>query len=248
MPDLDSGFSVRHHHATLGTDVSIPHLSPGYQCFFVHQPNCPAFSTSNIVPSSFAGSTEAITNFVSDERQAVMYRPPQKKGSGRRHWQRVCAINIEGLWIDEDDLYTGTGHGSGMISVHECQWAKFSNPCGMWIIGSRSCVGAHIHKWHSQSYADSAVKGLCLWDGCTTTKAMLKDSINRHVVTVHFEEGFHCQGCNQEFPRKDVYNKHAAGAEVCRDAGAAIVYGTERSLIDTRQALQRGDAVRCAGR
>ena len=67
---------------------------------------------------------------------------------------------------------------------------------------------------------------------------MLKDSINRHVVTVHLGEGFHCRGCDQEFPRKDVYNQHAEDSEVCRDAGAAMVYGTASRMIDTRQVLQ----------
>ena len=68
------------------------------------------------------------------------------------------------------------------------------------------------------------MKCSCLWDGCTTSKVMLKDSLNRHVVTVHFGEGFHCQGCDQNFSRKDVYNKHVESGGVCRNAGAAIVY------------------------
>ena len=77
---------------------------------------------------------------------------------------------------------------------------------------------------------------------------MLRDSINRHVVTVHFGEGFRCQGCEREFSRKDVYDKHVASGGVCGGVGAAIVYGTERRVIDTRQALQRGgDAIRYAG-
>ena len=122
-----------------------------------------------------------------------------------------------------------------MISVHECRWATSSNPCGMWIIGSRSRVGDHIRKWHTgQRHANSTAK--CMWDGCA--KAMLKDSINRHLVTVHLGEGFHCRGCDQEFPRKDVYNQHAEDSEVCRDAGAAMVYGTASRMIDTRQVLQ----------
>ena len=75
---------------------------------------------------------------------------------------------------------------------------------------------------------------------------MLKDSINRHVVTVHIEEVFHCLGCNQEFSRKDVYNKHVRKVEVCRDVGPAMVYGTGRGVIDTRQALRRDGGDRYA--
>ena len=76
---------------------------------------------------------------------------------------------------------------------------------------------------------------------------MLRDSVNRHVVTVHFGEVFHCQGCRQVFPRKDVYNQHVEGNEACRDAGAAILYKTGHREINTRQILQQeftGDAVR----
>ena len=35
-----------------------------------------------------------------------------------------------------------------------------------------------------------------------------------------------------------MFNKHVESGGVCRNAGAAIVYDTERRLIDTRQALQ----------
>ena len=77
---------------------------------------------------------------------------------------------------------------------------------------------------------------------------MLKDSINRHVVTVHLGECFHCRGCDQEFPRKDVYNLHVEDSEACRGADAAMVYGIERRVIDTRQVLHRGGAIRYAGR
>ena len=224
----------------------------GYRCLCIHQldhPTLPTGGVPRVSPSSF-GSTKDVKTFVNTERQppVVIYRPPEQKGSGRRRSRRASAINIEGLWVDKDDLFPGACHGSSMINVHECRWARSSNPCGMWIIGSRPHVGAHIRKWHSQSYSDSTVKCSCLWDGCTTGKVMLKDSLNRHVVTVHFGEGFHCQGCDQNFPRKDVYNKHVEpSGGVCRNAGAAIVYDTERRLIDTRQALQRGNAVRYAG-
>ena len=45
------------------------------------------------------------------------------------------------------------------------------------------------------------------------------------------------------FSRKDVYDTHVGSDEVCRYAGVAIVYSTERRMIDTRRALQRaGDA------
>ena len=223
----------------------------GYRCLCIHQldhPTLPTGGVPRVSPSSF-GSTKDVKTFVNTERQppVVIYRPPEQKGSGRRRSRRASAINIEGLWVDKDDLFPGACHGSSMINVHECRWARSSNPCGMWIIGSRPHVGAHIRKWHtSQRHANTTTE--CLWDGCRCTRAMRKDSINRHVVTVHLGEGFHCQGCDQGFPRKDVYKQHVEDSEACRGAGAAMVYGTKPSVIDTRQALHRGGAIRYAGR
>ena len=75
---------------------------------------------------------------------------------------------------------------------------------------------------------------------------MHKDSINRHVVTIHLGEGFHCNGCNQELSRQDVYDRHVRKNEACKRLGVAMVYGTERRVIDTRQALRGGSAVRYA--
>ncbi|KAI9568853.1 hypothetical protein HD554DRAFT_2096256 [Boletus coccyginus] len=191
------------------------------------------------VSSSSSRSTEDVTNFSSHEMQppVMMYRPPDKSSLGRRRSKRACAINIGELRIDKDDLHSDAGRSSGMINVHECQWAKSSNPCGMWITGSRSCVGAHIRKWHArQRHAGNTVR--CLWEGCART--MLRDSLNRHVMTVHLGECFRCRGCDQEFSRKDAYNKHVKDDEVCRDAVATMMYGTEHRVIDTRQALYRG--------
>ena len=45
-----------------------------------------------------------------------------------------------------------------------------------------------------------------------------------------------------------MYNRHVEESEVCRDVGAAMVFGTEPMVIDTRQVLCRGRAVRYAGR
>ncbi|KAI9574212.1 hypothetical protein HD554DRAFT_2045372 [Boletus coccyginus] len=218
--DLGSGSrnSTRYHRANLGTDLDFS-----------------LFHTTDVLVSSpSSGFTQDVTNFANNEMQPplVIYSPPDKKGPVRRRSRR--AVNIDGLWIDENDLHSDTGHSSGIISIHKCQWSMSGDPCGMWIIGSRSRVGAHIRRWHAgRRHADTTSK--CLWEGCA--KTMLKDSINRHVVTVHLGEGFHCQGCDQEFSRKDVYNQHVEGSEACRGAVAAMVYGAARRVIDTRHAL-----------
>ena len=244
IPDLTLGLpsSTGFHHAGLGTEVSPPQFSLGYQSF-AHQSHHPAFATRNVTPQL---SSPSVRDFACDERwpPIVIYCPPVKKASGRGRYQRACAIKIEGMWIDKEALYTGTGQGNGMISVHKCQWAKYSNPCGMWIIGSKSHVGAHIRRWHRQAHTEDS-KTNCLWDGCTTNKVMLKDSISRHIVSVHLGEAFDCQGCPKVFPRRDVYDKHLEDNGACREVGAVIVYGMEHKVIDTRRALkQEGNEVR----
>ncbi|KAI9574211.1 hypothetical protein HD554DRAFT_2045351 [Boletus coccyginus] len=226
-----SGDSTMYHHANLGTnlDHSLSH------------------TTDALVSSPLSGSTKGSTDFANSEMQPllVIYSPPDKKGSAPRRSRRACAINIDELWVDKDDLHSDTGHSSGIISIYKCQWSMSGDPCGMWIIGSRSRVGAHIRRWHAgRRHADTTSK--CLWEGCA--KTMLKDSINRHIVTVHLGEGFHCQGCDQEFSRKDVYNQHVEDCEACRGAVATMVYSVECKVIDTRQALHRGGAIRYAGR
>ncbi|KAF8441304.1 hypothetical protein L210DRAFT_3630038 [Boletus edulis BED1] len=229
-------------------------LIPGFSTSMEYHPTS---ATTNLDHAAFpknslqvsppsSGSIDDREDFGNDEVQppVMLYHTPRKNGPHRRRCQRrACAIGIEGLWIDEDDLYSGAGQGNGMINVHECQWAKYSNPCGMWIIGSRPRVGTHIRKWHPQSHVHSMAK--CQWNGCTASKAMLKDSINRHVVTVHLSEGFHCHGCNQELSRKDVYDQHVRNG-LCRNAEATIVYGREHKVIDTKIALRRGGPVRHA--
>ncbi|KAI9573246.1 hypothetical protein HD554DRAFT_2035632 [Boletus coccyginus] len=230
IPGLGLGLpnSTRYHHPSPGTiNVGIQH---SFQ--WLDQPTC---IISNVSASaSSPSSTEDATNSA-----ITIYRSPQKKGPGRRRCQRACAIKIEGMWIDKEDLHSGPSNDNSMISVHECRWAQSSNSCGMWIIGSKPHVGAHILKWHQQEHADGTVKRRCLWDGCTTSKEMRKDSVSRHIINVHLEEEFHCQGCDKGFPRRDVYDNHVQNNEVCRDAGAAIVYGAEHEVINARQALQQ---------
>lgn len=210
-----------------------------YSLALVPQPDHPTFPKASSIPASLSSSSSGQGRIMvhTDESKlpAIIYRPTEKKISRRPSSQRACAVNIEGLWVDKADLCCGASH----IIVHECQWAHSSNPCGMWIIGSRSRVGDHIRKWHKQSVTN---RGKCLWDGCP--KTMLEGSINRHVVTVHLGEGFFCQGCHQTYSRKDVYDQHVAKEEACKDAGAMLVYGTERRAIDTRQALHGGNATR----
>ncbi|KAF9222368.1 hypothetical protein BS17DRAFT_185176 [Gyrodon lividus] len=193
--------------------------------------------------SSYSGQP---ANAVADwpQRPAFLYHVLPKKGPSRRRGRRGRAINVDGLWIDEEDLLYGTTEASGLISVHECQWSKSNNPCGMWIIGTKAFVGSHIRKWHNSRRKDRHATR-CQWHDCDT-RGMLKDSINRHVVTVHLGEVFFCKGCGEESPRQDVYEQHVEHNEGCRGAGTVVTYQTEMKMISAHEALKRGGAVRDA--
>ncbi|KAF8549734.1 hypothetical protein OG21DRAFT_557995 [Imleria badia] len=231
-------------HAILRTQPA-PDSSPGFSYYHENHET----DLYRLLSSTSSGSIEAVTNFVSNETQSAVetYQPeyPEKMGSSHRSSQPACAINFEGLWIDKDDLDSAAGRGDSMISVHECQWDMTSNPCGMWIVCDRSRVGAHIRKWHTGEWNASRKIAKCLWGGCTAT--MHTDSINRHVLSVHLGEAFHCQGCDKEFARKDTYIQHVKRDDVCRHTGPVKVYGTKRRVIDTRNAVRQGVAIRYAG-
>ncbi|KAF9232222.1 hypothetical protein BU15DRAFT_67657 [Melanogaster broomeanus] len=99
--------------------------------------------------------------------------------------------------------------------------------CGVWAIGTKAFIASHIRKWHTKSREDR--KGTkCQWDGCDA-KGMLKDSISRHVVSVHLGEVFFCKECGEKSPRQDVYEQHIERSEGCRVSGASVTYHIARS-------------------
>ncbi|KAG9311442.1 hypothetical protein JVU11DRAFT_8555 [Chiua virens] len=205
--------------------------------------------TSSILASTSLTSTEDVTSSINDRKKkrppVFIYHPAEKRGPGHPRSRRACAINIDGIWIDKEELSSAAEQGNDLIVVHECLWAKDGNPCDMWIVGSRSGVGAHVRKWHGYTHTEGRATLACMWDGCE--KKMTQGSINRHVVTAHLEERFHCQGCEQTFSRKDVYKQHVEKEEVCKGLGAKMVYGTERRVIDVHEALQQEGALRYSG-
>ncbi|KAF9222371.1 hypothetical protein BS17DRAFT_185528 [Gyrodon lividus] len=193
--------------------------------------------------SSYSGQhADAVAD--QPQRPVVLYHVSARKGLSRRRVRRGCAIEVDGSWIDEADLLYGATEASGLISVHECQWSKSNNPCGMWIIGTKAFVGNHIRKWHNNRREDrNTTKCRCQWEGCDK-RGMLKDSINRHILSVHLGEVFFCKECGDESPRKDVYEQHVEHSKGCRDAGAMVTYQAEIKIINAHEALKRGGAVR----
>ncbi|KAF9232217.1 hypothetical protein BU15DRAFT_16899, partial [Melanogaster broomeanus] len=80
--------------------------------------------------------------------------------------------------------------------LHECRWEEHLSPCHLWIKGDKSCIRSHIQKWHGGKPGGDKLEATCLWSACQ--EMMLKESIARHVVNIHLEEKWRCQGCGQE--------------------------------------------------
>ncbi|KIJ58261.1 hypothetical protein HYDPIDRAFT_119742 [Hydnomerulius pinastri MD-312] len=164
---------------------------------------------------------------------ANLYQVPPKRQLRRRHEGWTRAINIDGMQIDVEEIRYGASRPTGIISVHKCQWGTPDTPCDMWVIGDKAIVGSHLRKWHKHNRQGGRVA--CQWQGCG--KRMRKDSLNRHVVSIHLGETFICDGCGAESVRKDVHNQHTEDCEECGGMDAQVTYQVETRVINARAAL-----------
>ncbi|KAG1824038.1 hypothetical protein EV424DRAFT_1396664 [Suillus variegatus] len=58
----------------------------------------------------------------------------------------------------------------------------------------------------------------CHWDGCG--KEMQKESISRHIVTVHLSDKMKCGSCGKQFTRSDSKLRHlkVSKRKECRES------------------------------
>lgn len=233
--------SLHSHHPRSSNDnnvqePSITLHSPPYQLF---SPAPPHFSPPLTSPRLLGSDPQLHLAF---------YRVPRSgfPGSLRRRRGAARAIEYEGLWIDEEELLKSLTEPDGKLIAHPCLWEDDHSPCHLWIKGDRSCINAHIQKWHGEKPGGEKSKVHCRWSGCG--KRMLKESIARHVLSVHLGEVWECQGCGKDIVRNDAYGQHAAKSnlEACGTAGALVTCSADARVIDTRAALSSGGRVRSA--
>lgn len=179
-----------------------------------------------------------------DPRSRVMLPQDSIVSSRRRRGAR--AIEYGGLWIDEQELLEGLTEHNGQLNVHQCFWKEDRSPCHLWIKGDKSSINAHIQKWHRGRPGGEKLKADCRWFTCR--KTILKESISRHILSIHLGETWKCQGCGKAIARKDVYVRHVERSdfEGCRTAGALITYSADVRVIDARAALDSGGSLRYA--
>ena len=172
--------------------------------------------------------------------------PPQGSTASSRRRQGARAVEYGGLWIDEEELLEGLTESGGKLNVHQCLWEEDRSPCHLWIKSDRSCINAHIQKWHKGRPGENKLEVDCRWSACG--KTMLKESISRHILSIHLGEMWKCQGCGKGIARKDAYGQHAVRSDVegCQTAGALIIYSVDVRVIDARVALESGGSLRYA--
>ena len=232
-PHLYTSHVAPSHYAY--AEPSIPYRYPPYQLFaptsldISQHPAPPGFPEPSSRP------------------HLIFSRAPHRHSAGpsrRRHAPR--AIEYNGLWIDEEELRTALFEHDGKLIVHQCRWEENASRCGLWIIGDKSSINVHIQRWHERVPGGDKSQADCRWAGCA--KMMLKESIPRHIVAIHLDEVWECQGCRKELVRNDAYGRHAAksGSPACQTSGAVISYSANAREIDARAALESGGRRRYA--
>ncbi|KAG6382127.1 hypothetical protein JVT61DRAFT_770 [Boletus reticuloceps] len=219
-------------HATYshysGLEPSIPLRLPSYQ-------------SSNSASRHFSPHLTSAGCLENSHSNSAFYSVPRRKSSGSSRPKRAArAIEYDGIWIDEEELLRGLTEPDGKLTVHQCHLEEDHSPCHLWITGGKSNINAHIQKWHGGEPGGDKLQADCRWSACG--KTMLKESIARHIVTVHLEEMRECQGCGKEIVRNDVYKRHVMESDfdACRNLGALITYSGDARKIDARAALQGG--------
>ena len=230
-----SSHATHSHYPSLSSDE---HVSEPY----ILHPTPQSFS-----PTSPHFSPRPLSNrFLETDHRPNLAFFRNSTGSFRRK-RAARAIEFDGLWVDEEDLLKGLTEPDAKLTVHQCRWEEDHSPCPLWIRGDKSSISTHIQKWHGGKLGGDKFQVDCRWSTCG--KSMLKESIGRHIVTVHLGEVWECQGCGKGIVRNDAYGRHAERSDfdACRTSGALITYSADARVIDARVALASGGGLRYAG-
>ncbi|KIK79027.1 hypothetical protein PAXRUDRAFT_85741, partial [Paxillus rubicundulus Ve08.2h10] len=87
-----------------------------------------------------------------------------------------------------------------------CLWSPDGVPCLFSVPRDRRSIIDHLHQVHGVNPGNDKTPQKCLWDQCT--KTMNKESIPRHILTVHLKKKAHCTECGLSFAREDSLKRH----------------------------------------
>ncbi|KAF8840209.1 hypothetical protein BDN67DRAFT_682140 [Paxillus ammoniavirescens] len=115
------------------------------------------------------------------------------------------------LFFDELENSAGTGNAASGLRTYQCLWSSNGVSCLTLVSRDRRSVIDHLHDVHGVKPGDDKAPQKCLWELCT--KTMNKESIPRHILTVHLKEKAHCTKCGLSFAREDSLKRHLKGVQ-----------------------------------
>ncbi|KAI9566835.1 hypothetical protein HD554DRAFT_2112979, partial [Boletus coccyginus] len=98
----------------------------------------------------------------------------------------------------------------GQTQTLECRWLTNGAPCGMRVVADRRNVIKHLRD-HDIRPGEDKARQRCFWESCTMT--LNKESLVRHILTVHLKEGVKCAECGLSFAREDSLKRHLKGGQ-----------------------------------
>lgn len=103
----------------------------------------------------------------------------------------------------------------------ECHWLTNGGLCGKHVMPNRCSVIAHVQDFHGIKPGEEKAREMCFWEHCGTV--LRKESLARHILTVHLKEKVHCAECRLGFAREDSLKRHLKGSQhkVTLDKSAA---------------------------
>ena len=99
------------------------------------------------------------------------------------------------------------GWDDPITRMHVCQWADQGILCGETIRGNKRNIALHLYRRHNIPLGAHKMQQECRWLNCS--RVMQRESISRHIHTVHLRERARCScGCGLFFARSDSLRRH----------------------------------------
>ncbi|KAG1794339.1 uncharacterized protein HD556DRAFT_1308058 [Suillus plorans] len=143
-------------------------------------------------------------------RHAQDHHVEPSSGDIQNHAQNSCDVYLSSF-CGGTDLHSPTPSWSEKRSDYtsligtscQCCW---DGGCLSVLTVDRSEVMKHLQLHHGVKSGGDKDKISCHWDGCE--KEIQKESISRHIVTVHLSDKTKCGGCGKQYTRLDSKLRH----------------------------------------
>ncbi|KAG8220771.1 hypothetical protein J3R82DRAFT_2202 [Butyriboletus roseoflavus] len=120
-----------------------------------------------------------------------------------------------------------TRRGDDVLTpAYPCQWFDGAIPCNEVVSSTKSAIGQHLLDAHAIRLKGDKTTQVCLWEACQ--KTMRRESIARHILTVHMQDKVLCPSCRLRFARADSMQRHHKTCLTKREAEREASLATGR--------------------